>query len=381
MSDLTQTPFDVRAEFPITEQYAFLNHASVAPIPLTTQTAIIEFARDSAEEGPANYVAWLHSMALTRQAAGQVVGCAPEDICFVKSTNHGALIAANSINWREGDNVVGLQHEFPANMVPWHNLRERGVEFRTVPEREDYTYSIDAIAAQMDSRTRLLAVSWVEYSTGVRNDIAALAQLCRDRGVIFFIDGIQGLGVMPLNAEALGADFVTADGHKWMLAPEGCGVLYVRRERLAEMNLSMTGWCGLRNPQAYDDYLQPVKDTAARFEEGSHNLMAITALGASLRLLLSAGLEKVHGRVEGLVTRAMEGALRLGYTVATPRDPSQRAGIVCFTREGMDVEAVARGLMADHKISIAGRRGFLRVSPHFYNNEEEIDRLLEALPR
>ena len=185
MSDTPGTPHDFRAEFPVTEQYAFLNHAAVAPIPLATQMAIMEFARDAAEEGPVNYSAWLHSMALARQAAGQLLACEPDDVCFTKSTNHGALIVANSLDWREGDNVVGLEHEFPANMMPWHNLRGRGVEFRVVPERPDHTYSIDDIAAAMDARTRLLAVSWVEYSTGVRNDIAALGALCRERGALF----------------------------------------------------------------------------------------------------------------------------------------------------------------------------------------------------
>ena len=381
MSDTPGTPHDFRAEFPVTEQYAFLNHAAVAPIPLATQMAIMEFARDAAEEGPVNYSAWLHSMALARQAAGQLLACEPDDVCFTKSTNHGALIVANSLDWREGDNVVGLEHEFPANMMPWHNLRGRGVEFRVVPERPDHTYSIDDIAAAMDARTRLLAVSWVEYSTGVRNDIAALGALCRERGALFFIDGIQGLGAVPMDVDAAGADFVSADGHKWMLATEGCGILYVRRSRLAGMNLSMTGWCGLRNPQDYDDYRQDVKPTAKRFEEGSHNLMAITALGTSLRLLLSTGIPEVHRRIGALTTRLMERARSLGYHVATPADPEQRAGIVCVSRPGLDVAAVAAELLEKHKIVVAARRGYLRVSPHFYNTEDEVDRFLEALPR
>ena len=373
-------PLDTRMEFPIKEQYAFLNHASVAPIPSSTLFAITEFARDAAEEGPANYTAWLHSMTLTRQAAGQMLNCEPEDVCFVKSTNHGILIAANSINWQPGDNVVGLAHEFPANMVAWHNLAERGVEFRVVPEREDHTYALDDIAVYMDARTRLLAVSWVEYSTGVRNDIHALAALAKERGAMFLVDAIQGLGVVPIDLATLPVDFLMADGHKWMLAPEGCGIMYVRRERIAELNNSMCGWCGLRNPQEYDDYAQPFKPTAKRFEEGSHNLMAITALGASLRLLLAADITRVAARVEGLAGWLIEHARAKGYTVVTPEDPAKRAGIVSLAKDGIDTKALAANLLENHKVMVAARRGFLRVSPHFYNDEEELQRLVDLLP-
>jgi len=374
-----QLPFDLNAEFPIRERYAFLNHASVAPIPASTQAAISEFARDAAEEGPVNYTAWLHSMSLARTAAGEMLHCDAEDICFVKNTNHGLLIAANSINWKAGDNVVGLEHEFPANILPWKNLAYLGVEFRAVPERADYTYSIDEIAARIDSRTRLLAISWVEYSTGVRNDISALSALCRERGILFCVDAIQGMGALPVDLQQVPVDFFVADGHKWLLAPEGCGVLYVRRELIPELNTSMAGWCGQRNPQDYDNTEQPYKPTAKRFEEGSHNLLAIRALGTSLRLLLDAG-QFVEDRIRALTALTIEGARRKAYTVVTPEPWEQRSGIVSFHKEGQNPVEVAAQLLAKDKIVIAGRRGFLRVSPHFYNDEEEIERLIAALP-
>lgn len=372
--------FDVLAEFPVRERFAYFNHAGVAPIPLSTQAAIVEFARDAAEEGPTNYSAWLHGMALARETAGRLLNCAPEDICFTKSTNHGLIIVANSLNWKAGDNVVGFAHEFPANLLPWMNLAHHGVELRLVPEREDHTYSFDDIAARIDDRTRLVAISWVEYSTGVRNDLERLAALCRERGVLLSIDAIQGLGVLPMDVTALGADFVMADGHKWMLGPEGCGILYVRRELIAEMNTTMAGWCGLRNPQDYDNPNQPYKPTAKRFEEGSHNLMSIIALGTSLRLLLDVGIGHVAARVEELATFTMEGARGRGWRVVTPEDPAQRAGIIALDKPGVDLKALATRLMDEHKIVVAARRNFLRVSPHFYNDEGELDRLLAALP-
>lgn len=380
-SSLSALPFDIRSEFPIKEQYVFLNHASVAPIPASTQAAISQFAQVAAEEGPANYAGWLHGMSRAREAAGELISAEPDDICFVKNTNHGLLIVANSINWQPGDNVVGLDHEFPANILPWKNLERLGVEFRAVLERPDFTYSIDDIVARIDSRTRLLAVSWVEYATGFRNDIEKLAAICRERNIMFSVDAIQGLGVLPVNVTELGVDFLMADGHKWMLAPEGCGILYVRRDRIQELNTSMCGWCGLKNPQDYDNPDQPYKPTARRFEEGSHNLMSIIALGASIRLLLDAGMGLVESRVRELTTYLMARLREKGYRVVTPEPWEQRAGIVAFTREGLgDGLALAASLQRDHKVMIACRRNLMRAAPHFYNSEEELDRLVEVLP-
>jgi selenocysteine lyase/cysteine desulfurase len=379
MSEKLVLPIDVRSEFPIKEQYVFLNHAGVSPIPVCTQMTLTEFARDAAEEGPANYASWLHGMKLAREAAGTFLHCKPDDICFIHNTTHGILIIANSIDWREGDNVVGLAHEFPANVHPWKNLKHRGVEFRLVPERSDYTYSLDDIAQVIDAHTRLVAVSWVEYGTGVRNDLAALAELCREKNVFLFVDAIQGLGVLPIDVEALGIDFLAADGHKWLLAPEGCGILYVRRERIAELNENMCGWCGLQNPQEYDNYDQQYRGDARRFEEGSHNLMAIHALGSSIRLLLDTGISLIEERVRALTSYLMEKLSEKGYTIVTPHPWEKRAGIVSFAKAGVDPARVVRDLQ-EKKILIAARRGFLRASPHFYNDEGELDTLIAALP-
>lgn len=374
------SPIDLQAEFPIREQYTFLNHAAVSPIPLSTQFAISEFARDAAEEGPANYPAWMHGMSNTRAAAAKLVNCDPNDLCFVKNTTHGLLIVVNSIRWREGDNVVGFAHEFPANVHPWRNLRERGVEFRVVQESSDYTFRIEDVERLIDSRTRLLACSWVEYSTGVRNDLAALGELCRSRRVLFCVDAIQGLGAIPLDLSALKVDFLSADGHKWLLAPEGCGIMYVRREIIPDLNTSMCGWIGLKNPAEYDNYDQPLRPDARRFEEGSHNLMSITALGASIRLLLDVGTDEIQSRVLALTDRLIAGAESRGFQVITPRDPEKRAGIVAFAKRGLDALEAAKRLEQE-KIIVAARRGFVRVSPHFYNDEQQIDGCLEALAK
>jgi selenocysteine lyase/cysteine desulfurase len=319
-------------------------------------------------------------MSVSRSLAGQLLNCDPDDVCFIKSTTHGILIVANSINWVPGDNVVGLAHEFPANIHPWKSLAQRGVEFRIVPERQDYTYDLSEIAARIDSRTRLLAVSWVEYSTGVRNNLEALSSLCRERNIMFCVDAIQGLGVVPVDLQSLHVDFLMADGHKWLLAPEGTGILYVRRERIPELNESMCGWCGLKNPQEYDNYDQPYKPNARRFEEGSHNLMSIIALGSSLRLLLEVGIPVVQARIQELTDELTTKVRQKNYEVITPENPQQRAGIVSFYKKGIDPMPIALALQREQKIMIAARRGFFRASPHFYNDSAELEQLVSALP-
>lgn len=375
-----ENKIDTTIEFPIRERYIYMNHAGVAPIPSSTQAAISEFARTAAEEGPVNYAAWLHAMAIAREASGQLINADPNDICFIKSTNHGLLIAANSINWKSGDNIVGFAHEFPANILPWKNLSYLGVEFRAVPEQEDYSYSFDDIISRIDSRTRLLAISWVEYSTGIRNDLDKLSALCREKGILFCVDGIQGLGVLPIDVQKTPIDFLMADGHKWLLAPEGCGILYVNRDVIPQLNNSMTGWCGLKNPQDYDNTVQEYKPTAKRFEEGSHNLLAINALGTSIRLLLAEGSDSICHKISKLTQQLIDGAKTKGYNVITPDQWENRAGIVSIVKDDQDVNAVAKSLLDEHNIVIAARRGFLRISPHFYNTEDEIARLLELLP-
>jgi selenocysteine lyase/cysteine desulfurase len=188
------------------------------------------------------------------------------------------------------------------------------------------------------------------------------------------------MGVLPIDVQSLPVDFLMADGHKWMLAPEGCGILYIKRDLIPQLNDNMAGWCGMKNPQDYDNTDQQYKPNARKFEEGSHNLLAINALGTSLRVLQTAGYDYIQSRIHATTSLLMQGARAKGYKVITPEAWEQRAGIVSLQKDGQNIDAVAKMLLDEHQIVIAARRGFLRVSPHFYNDEEEIERLVSALP-
>ncbi len=369
---------DLAHEFPILERMVFFNHAAVAPLPWRAAEALRQYAGEAAELGATAWPAWAVRMREARRRAAALLGAGEDEVGFAHNTTHGLMCVAHSLPWRAGDNVVTAAGEFPANVHPWRNLAGRGVALRAVGRRAGLRFSADDFAAAIDARTRLVAVSLVQYDSGFRMPIEALAGICRERGVLLCVDAIQGLGALPVSVDALGCDFLVADGHKWLLGPEGAGLLYVPRERLELLGPEMTGWAGRVRPWDYADYEQPLKPTAERFEEGSPNMAGIAALGASLGLLLEVGIADVWRRIEALTALIEEGARRLGFEVASPRAEGERSGIVALGRAGLDVEAAARAL-GERGVVVVARGGWLRVSPHFYNTPAQVERFLGAL--
>lgn len=373
-----RTPPDLAHEFPVLAQINFLNHAAVSPLPRRSAEIIKRFADEMMEVGAVVWPLWAARVKQARARTAQLLGAGEDEIAFAHNTTHGLMCIANSLPWRPGDNIVTAAGEFPANVHPWRNLSARGVAVRTVAERPDRSFSIDDFAAALDSRTRLIAISLVQYGTGCRMPVEAIAELCRKHSILYCLDSIQATGAMPTRPGELGCDFMAADGHKWLMGPEGAGILYVNRERLELLDHTMTGWIGRVRPFDFTDFDQPLLQAAARFEEGSHNIVGITALGESIGLILEMGIEEIWRRIEALTARIDEGARRLGLDVVSPRGDGLRSGIIAVAREGLDVDACARALN-DKKISVAARRGWLRLSPHFYNTPEQIDEFFSAI--
>ncbi len=369
---------DLAREFPVLAHVNFLNHAAVSPLPRRAAEMVQRFAREALEVGAVAWPEWAARIGRARARTAQLLACGQDEIAFSHNTTHGLMCIANSLPWRPGDNVVTAAGEFPANVHPWRNLAARGVALRTVAERPDRSFAPDDFAAAIDGRTRLVAVSLVQYGTGCRMPVEALAELCRRRGILFCIDSIQATGAMPTRPDDLGADFMSADGHKWLMGVEGAGLLYVRRERLNLLDATMTGWIGRVRPFDFTDCDQPLAEAALRFEEGSQNAVGIGALGESIGLILEVGLDEIWRRIEALTARIEEGARRLGFETISPRADGSRSGIIAIARPGLDVDACAKAL-AERKISIAARRGFLRLSPHFYNTAGQIDEFLHVL--
>jgi selenocysteine lyase/cysteine desulfurase len=366
-----------RDHFPLTRRWAFLDHAAVAPLPGGAVAALHEYAHSLAGNGVAAVRDWSDRIAHVRRLAATLINADPEDVYFVPNTTHGIGVIAEGFPWRPGDNVVLAAEEYPANQYPWMNLAGRGVEARPVPSRGSRV-AIDDLRAAMDDRTRVLTVSSVEFASGFRNDLDALGELCRGRGVFFFVDAIQSLGVFPLDVRKTPIDALSADGHKWLLGPEGAGIGYVRREWVDRLHPIGVGAFSVVNPLAFSTIDFRLKPHAGRWEGGAYNVPGITALGASLELLLEAGIENVGRRVLELTDYLCDRAASAGLEVFSSRATGEKSGIVSLVKPGATAADVKKRCRAAGVV-VADRAGRVRVSPHAYNTEAEIDRFLDAV--
>ena len=365
-----------RQEFPVMAKYLYLDHAGVAPISLRVRSAIEVFLRESSEGGAFHYPAWADRVNEVRTSCARLIHAEEEEIAFVKNTSHGLSLIAEGIDWKAGENILFYEREFPSNIYPWQHLKRKGVEARPVPFRNGKVH-IEDIERLMDSRTRMVSVSSVQFANGFRIDLKRLGGLCRKRKILFCIDAIQSLGVIPMDVRDCNVDFLSADAHKWLLGPEGIGMFYCRKELAGHLNPPLIGWKSVQNEFDFDQPHLVLKRDAQRFEEGSMNLMGIFGLGAAIDLLLEAGIGDIEQRVLDLGERIIEEADKRGFKTLTPRARHERGGNVTF-RQHVDLEAVRSGLRKKG-IMINVRGGGLRVSPHFYNIESDIERLFEAV--
>jgi selenocysteine lyase/cysteine desulfurase len=368
----------LRADLPVTGRWAFLDNAAVAPLSGRARRAIVDYADDMAGNGVISSPRWLKRIEEVRGLAARLLNADPTEIAFVPSTSAGIGLVAEGLDWHSGDNIVTAAEEYPANLYPWMNLAARGVETRRIASRGP-RIAIDDIRAALDARTRLVSLSSVEYASGFRNDIDAIGQLCRERGILFFVDAIQSLGVLPLDVQASPIDFLAADGHKWLLGPEGAGIFYIRREHIDRLHPVGVGWHSVVNCFDFGNTNFHLRPDAARWEGGSPNAAGITALGASLELLLEISVPAIEKRALELTDHLCQQAAKAGLTVFSSRQGNDWSSIVSIVPPaGADGMAVVRRCR-DAGVVINCRAGRLRVSPHCYNTSAEIDRVIDLL--
>ena len=369
-----------RRHFPVTERWAFLDHAAVAPLPDVAVAALREYGDSLAANGIAAVRDWTHRIRHVRELGRRLVNTpSADDVFFVPNTTHGIGVVAEGFPWQPGDNVVLPADEYPANQYPWLNLAARGVEARRVPTRAGRVL-VDDLRAAMDARTRVLAVSAVQFATGFRADLDTLGELCREKGVFFFVDAIQALGAFPIDVQRTPIDALAADGHKWLLGPEGAGIGYVRREWVERLHPIGVGAFSVTRPLEFSTIDFTLKPHAGRWEGGALNVPGITAFGASLELLLDAGIPALRERVLGLTDYLCEHAAAAGWEVYSSRRPGEASGIVSLAVPGVPAEAVVAACR-DAGVIVNARAGRVRVSPHGYNSEGEIDRFVAAVPK
>lgn len=364
-------------EFALTADLCHLNHAAVGPWPRRTADAVAAFAAENASQGSLDYPRWLATERRLRERLARLVGGEADDVALVKNTSEGLSILAMGLPWKAGDNIVGIAQEFPSNRIVWESLAARGVTWRGL----DLDHSPDPeadLCALCDDRTRLLAVSWVQYARGLRLDLARIGDFCRARGILFCVDAIQGLGALPFSLAESQADVVVADGHKWMLGPEGVALLYVRPPLRARLTLQQFGWHMVEQIGDFDRTAWTPAASARRFECGSPNLLGIHALEASLSLLEEVGMDQVWRQLQLRTDHLIESLDRRGYVLLTPRDRARRAGIVTFGVPGRSAELLYPRLM-QRRVLCAQRGGGIRFSPHFHTPFAVIERALDIL--
>ncbi len=369
---------EIRTEFPVARNWIYMNHAGIAPISQCVYRAMDGMLRDLTRNGMANLPEWDEVCLQTRESAARLIGANAAEIAFVKNTTEGILMVANGLTWREGDNVVIPDRGFPANVYPWLNLRSEGVEVRRVPE-VDGRIPLQGLLNAVDERTRVLSVSSVEFASGFRHNLREIGRFCRTRGVLFFVDVIQSLGVLTLDVAEAEIDFVSADAHKWLLGPEGIGVFYCSRRARPHLRVVNLGWANVVEPRDFLSYDTTLLSNAQRFECGTLNTVGIHGLKAGLELLHRVGIERIEARVLSLTDQLCAGLQEKGYRVVSSRASGEKSGIVVFHHSRIDTEAIYRKL-CEARVVCAIRGGRIRLSPHFYNTEEEVDRVLEIIP-
>lgn len=361
-------------QFPVREHLVYLNHAGVAPLCRPAAEAMQRLAADAMEYGSFHYREWLDTYAGLRASAARLIGADRGEIAIVKNTSEGIATVATGLDWRPGDKVVAFREEFPANYFPWKKLEESSARVEWLSCHD----SLETIERACRG-ARLLAISFVQYLSGYRAPIEAIGEICGRHNCIFLLDAIQGLGAFPLDVRRARVHALAADGHKWLLGPEGCGILFISREMQDSVRPVEFGWT---NVAAFNDYASrdmTLRPDAGRYECGTLNTIGCFGLKASIDFLLSIGLEKIGPAVERLGDLAAEGVKAKGYEVLGSRSPDTGAGIVSFRRPGVESSGLVARLKAARVIA-ANRQGWVRVSPHFYISPDDIGSLIEALP-
>jgi len=368
-----------RQKFPLTRRYAYLNHAGRGPLSPPAHAVMRRIIEEMCYVHPGQLPGMIEDFRRTRSSIAGLIGAPATSIGLVPNTSSGIAMAAGSLPIQPGDNVICARGEFPANVYPWLNLNRRGVEVRFLENRPGGV-TVDQVREAMDGRTRVVALSWVGFSDGARIDTAAVGALCAGQGAYFVVDAIQGVGALRVDLE--GMDVLVSGGGKWTLAPQGSGFVYIRPSLVPEIHPDRVGWLSmadlaeLSDLNALTDYRFELVGDARRVETGSNSLLTQTALGESCRYLTELGPEAVEERIIALCDYLVEGLRKKGHPIVTPLVEGRRSGIVCFRVE--DAVGLAERLV-ERDVIVSAREGNVRVGIHFYNDEDDVDRLLAEL--
>jgi selenocysteine lyase/cysteine desulfurase len=370
----------LRALFPLARHTVYLNHAAVSPPPVPTLRAVEAQMKDVAENGALHYRQWVAVRENARQLAAAMIGARPEQLAFMRNTSDGLSTIANGLRWKTGDNIVTFRREFPSNVYPWLRLREAfGVEVRMC-EEQDGRIELSELIKLIDARTRVVAISHVQYASGFRADLERLGRAARAVDALLVVDVIQSMGVVPIDAEGELIDAAAAACHKWLLTPEGVGLLYLSDRARERIEPTLVGWTSVPDSEDYFNFEQDWKPGALAWETGTAPTALLHGLEASLKLLHETGVERISVYLNELTDYLCERLHESDYEIVSSRRAGEKSQIVCIRHRGGLTPMALYAHLKRQNIAVAPRGMCLRIAPHLYNLAEEVDTLVNTLP-
>lgn len=370
----------IRAQFPVTQNYTYLNSAAVSAIPLIAGEAIGRQLADVAQHGSRHFNNWVDTKNRTRDLVAQMLKVRSDQVAFLRNTSDGFASIASGLNWKKGDNIVSFANEFPSNFYPWRRIRDEfGVDLRLAAEHSG-RIDTDELIGLIDANTKVVALSSVQYASGFRADLTRIGRAARAVDALFCVDIIQGFGALPYDLPAQFVDAACGASHKWLCAPEGCGILYLSDRARERIKPTLVGWISVDDPWNFANREQPFRSTALAWESGTGSASLFYGLEQSLKLLIEAGAENIERHNATLSDHLCDSLAGKNYEIVSSRAPGEKSAIVCIKhRDGVHPNQLAAQLESDN-IIVSPRGDRLRIAPHFYNNLEDIDKLIAALP-
>jgi len=369
----------IRELFPAAKNYTYLNSAAVSPMPTVTADAVYSQLKDCSENGTLHFNDWVATKDRARALIAEMLNVRADQVAFMRNTSDGFASVANGLTWKNGENIVTFEKEFPSNFYPWRRIRDRfGVELRTCPERGG-RIDLDEFIALIDENTKLVSISAVQFNSGFRADLEKIGEAAHKVDALFAVDIIQGLGAMGFDLPAQKVDIACSASHKWLFSPEGCGIIYLSDRARMRVEPTFVGWISVETPWDFDDYEQDFKPTALAWESGTSGAALFYGLEQSLKILKEAGLDKIEKYLEELTDYFCELLPADRYELISSRTKGEKSQIVSLKHKKLNSNEVVKRLERE-KIIIAPRGDRLRVSPHLFNNREDIERLIEFMP-
>jgi selenocysteine lyase/cysteine desulfurase len=371
---------EIRGLFPATQKHTYLNSAAVSPLPTVSIDAVNRQLKDVSENGSLNYSAWVETKNRARKLLAGMLNVRPEQVAFTRNTSDGFATIANGLSWEKGDNIVSFEREFPANFYPWRRVRDKfGVELRLSSEREG-RIDLDELISLIDGNTKLVSISAIQFASGFRADLERIGEAARQVDALFAVDIIQALGTTPFDLPAQMVDIASGASHKWLCSPEGCGILYLSDRARERIEPTLVGWISVGNPWDFLDTEQEYQPNALAWESGTGTASLFYGLEESLKLLTKAGTKNIRDYLETLTDFLCETVPADKYKIVSSRERKEKSQIVCVEPlNGSTSDEIFKQLESKN-IVVSSRNNKLRIAPHFFNNQADIEFLIENLP-